>query len=110
MSLAEDNGVDTVLIPIGTSVSNANGSADLGTVVAVESHPHRILTIKDKQVIMTERNGYFDLYITVHGKASRREGEGLRMGDIRIAAGSVGDYFVGSFWAGNAKTASVRIL
>lgn len=107
-SYADENGSWDMLIPLGASVSNANGTADMGRVASVSVRPHLTATVKDREVTVIERKGYVDLYITVQGKASYREGDGLRVSDIRIIAGERGDFLIGSFSAGNAVVVSVK--
>ena len=105
---ADENGGWDALISSGRSVSNANGTADMGRVVSVSVRPHLTATVKDQKISAIETEGYVDLYITVHGMAIRREGDGLRISDIRIAAGEAGDFLIGPFFAGNAIVVSAK--
>ena len=109
-SYANENGGWEALISSGRSVSNANGTADMGRVVSLSVRPHLTPTVKDQTVTTVEMDGYVDLYITVQGMAIRREGDGLRISDIRIAAGEAGDFLIGPFYAGNATVVSVRVV
>ena len=107
-SYAEENGGWEAMLPSGITVSNANGTANMGRVASVTVRPHLTATVKNKEVGVIERQGYVDLYITVHGMAVRLAGEGLRISDIRIAAGEKGDFLIGAFFAGNAVVVSVK--
>lgn len=106
--LADENGGWNALIPNGALVSRANGTADMGYVTSLEVRAHRVAAVREKKLVFIEREGFSDLYITVRGLAVRSEGDCLRIGDIRIAAGETGDFLVGSFFAGNATVVSVR--
>jgi hypothetical protein len=80
----------------------------MGYVTSLEVRAHRAAAVREKKLVFIEREGFSDLYITVRGLAVRSEGDCLRIGDIRIAAGETGDFLVGSFFAGNATVVSVR--
>lgn len=105
---ADENVGWNVLIPYGTSVSSANGTADMGYVTSLEVRTHQVATVRAKKLVFIEHEGYSDLYITVRGLAVRGEGDCLRISDIRVAAGEAGDFLVGSFFAGNATVVSVK--
>lgn len=105
---ADESGGWNLLIPYGSTVSSANGTADMGYVTSLEVRPHRVASVRAKKLVFIERDGYSDLYITVRGLAVRGEGDCLRISDIRVAAGEAGDFLIGSFFAGNATVVSVK--
>ena len=105
---AEENGGWDALLVAGESVSNANGTADLGRVVSVTVMPHTVSTVNNKEVGMVERQGYVDLYVTVQGVGIAKAGDGIRLDDIRIASGMKGDFLIGPYYAKNATVLDVR--
>ena len=96
------------LIPIGDDVKSANGTAFLGRVSAVWTETHVETTVQNGAVVFQEVPHRANLYVEVCGDAVARGGDGLRISDIRIAAGEVGDYRIGVFFASGAKVISVR--
>ncbi len=106
--LAEQNGSWEALIPIGTPVSNANATAEMGKVISLEIRPHRIMSVREGRVVGVDDPGLCDLYVTIRAYASEKEGDGLRVQDIRVAAGMSGDYHIGAYSATNALTVLVR--
>ncbi|MBE6552861.1 MAG: DUF4330 family protein [Ruminococcaceae bacterium] len=85
----------------GATVRNENATALMGRVVEVAFVPHRVPSIKNGDVVLTDLTGYYDLYITVEAEATAKAGDGMRVSDIRIAAGGRGDFRVGGFYAQN---------
>lgn len=96
------------LISKSASVTTANGTASLGRVKRVWSEAHLTPTIKDGAILFVETPGRVDLYVFVEANAVMRQGDGLRVSDIRIAAGGTGDFRIGNFLANGAKVVSVR--
>ena len=98
---AENGGWDALIVQ-GSQVTTANGTATLGTVIAVESRAHIEPGVRDGAVVFVECAGLCDLYVTVQGYGTSRVGDG-----IRIAAGGSGDFRIGLFYAPNAAMISV---
>ena len=96
------------LIPIGASVTSANGTARLGKVLAISTRPSRAATVRDGRVVFVALPDRVELLVTVRADAVVREGDGLRVGDIRIAVGSAGDFRLGGYLAEGAQILSVR--
>lgn len=107
-ALADENDGWEALMPVGATVSNENGTAYLGDVSGISIRPSVVPTVQAQSVTFIERRGFVDLYITVRGMATHRAGDGMRIGDIRIAAGTVGDFRIGSYYAARARIVSVR--
>lgn len=84
------------LIPIGSAVRSANGTASLGSVASLSFDPHTVATVRDGKVVMLEMPDRFDLSITVRAQGELRSGDGIRVSDIRIAAGERGDFRIGN--------------
>lgn len=96
------------LIPIGSRVLSQNGTARLGNVTAVSSQPHLCATVRSGEVVFVPMPDRVDLLVTVRADATVKTGDGLRVSDIRIAAGEVGDFRLAGFLASGAKVISVE--
>lgn len=96
-----------VLIPAGASVRNENGTAVLGSVESVCVREQMRATVRDGQIVSVEDPAYRILEVTVWGSGSVKEGDGVRIGDVRIAAGSVGSFRLGGYYAAHASVVSV---
>ncbi len=107
-SLGEANGSWDWLLPAGAIVSNANATAQMGRVSDVLVREHRVPTVQESKTVMLSVPDRVDVYVTVKGFATAPVGEGLRMGDIRVAAGERGDFYIGSYYAGGALTVFVE--
>ncbi|MBQ5612269.1 MAG: hypothetical protein IIU88_01000 [Clostridia bacterium] len=90
---------------VGERVRTANGATDLGRVLSVSVEPH-LEAISG--VGIAERAGMVDLRVTVIASARKREGDGWRTGDVRIAAGMRGDFRIGAYLSNRAVVLSVR--
>lgn len=106
-ALAE-NGEWSALIPYGTTVTNATGTVTMGSVSAVTVRTHRTVAVQDGAVVTVEVPDRVDLLVTVRAGATRRTGDGLRVSDIRIAAGGTGDFRIGEVYADNARVIAVE--
>ena len=107
--IALTNGGWKDLIPVGARITSENGTAELGRVTALEIKPHMVATVSDGRIEFIPSLGFSDLEITVRAKATRRNGDGLRVQDIRIAAGVSGDFRVGGFLASHACIVHVSL-
>lgn len=103
-----ENGDFSTLIPSGASVTNETGTVSLGKVTEVRVRPHRTAAVRDGKVVMADVPDRVDLFISVRAWATAKTGDGLRVGDIRIAAGRAGDFRIGSFYAGGAEVVAVQ--
>lgn len=92
----------------GATVASANGTAVLGEIAGVEKRPLRTAVVRDGRVVFVEVPDRVQLVVTVRAAAVAREGDGLRVGDIRIAADGVGDFRVGGYLAEGARILSVQ--
>lgn len=96
------------LIPYGTTVTNAMGTAELGSVSGVTVRNSRTVAVKKGEVVTVEIPERVDLLITVRASATQKTGDGLRVNDIRIAAGGKGDFRIGELYADGASIISVE--
>ena len=93
--------------PIGATVTTANGTATLGKVLAVEARPTLVESISKGKITWIESESSDDLFLTVAAKAKIKDGDGIRVSDIRIAAGEKGSFRIGKFYVGDASVISV---
>ncbi len=96
----------TRLIP-GVSVTSANGTLPLGTVISVSQKPHLSPTVQDGRALAVSVAGRVDIDVTVEAEATFTAGNGVRVSDIRIAAGDTGSFRVGEFYLEQAHVVSV---
>lgn len=98
------------LIRKGASVMNGNGTAVLGTVESVEIRAHEAPVLRDGVPVWEAVAGRSDLEITVRMTGVRREGDGVRVKDIRMAAGGYGDLRFGGYYAEKVEILSVEVM
>ncbi|MBE6600941.1 MAG: hypothetical protein E7637_00325 [Ruminococcaceae bacterium] len=96
------------LIPIGSAVTNANGTAVLGYVVGLQARPAWEATVWDEKIAFVQLPNRTELLVRVRADAQEKEGDGFRVRDIRIAAGLQGDFCVGAVFAKNASIIRVE--
>ena len=93
---------------VGASVRSQNGTVALGEVVEVQASPHRFSAIKDGEIVIAESEERRDYLLTVRSDGSLREGDGLRVGDVRIAAGMTVGMRIGNLLVTQAKIGTVE--
>lgn len=86
-------------ITVGVPVKSANGTVTLGSVTSWRREGHREATVRDGVVTSVTLPDRFDYYVTVIGEGIAKTGDGIRVGDIRIAAGMPVSLRVGGFLA-----------
>ena len=92
----------------GTPVRNSNGTAFLGTVKSVTYEQSQKAMIRDGEPIMNVIPHAYDVTLEVWAQALDMGAEGLRVHDIRIAAGCYYDLLVGGIRAKNARILDVK--
>ena len=97
------------LIPPGSGVYSENGAAALGRVERVESAPQMRARVTAGEIVFEEATDAVILEVTVLGDGTLAEGDGVRISDVRIAAGSLGGFRLGSFYAARAAVISVEV-
>jgi hypothetical protein len=107
-SFLEEAGEIGELIPVGSAVGSERGTALLGAVETVEKRPHIRPVVKEGKVDFEADPHRLDVYITVLGDAKEREGDGFRIGDIRISAGERGSFRFGGFYASDGLVLSAE--
>ena len=108
--IAEFSGGWAALIPIDAPVTSANGAISLGRVVGVWEQAHLEAVVQDGEIMFVPREGVTDLYVEIHADAILREGDGVRVGDVRIAAADTGDFRVGGYLAHGARVVRVEVI
>ncbi len=98
-SLLGERADPTTLIPIRSTVTNENGTAVLGHVLSVELIPYEIATPTSEGIVFVEDPERAKLLVTVRAEGSVSVHEGVRVRDIRIAAGGTGAFRFGRFYA-----------
>ena len=93
-------------ISVGDPVRNENGTVRFGEVAAVSAHPYRTFFLRNGAFVYGRVDGLTETEITVRMNAVR--GIDYRVGDIRICAGEVGNYRIGSSFAAGALTVAVK--
>lgn len=100
---------DGAFVSVGDSVYSENGTAHLGRVTEVDAVPHVMAGALEGRVIFFEREGVFDLHISVRAQATFSEENGVRVSGVRIAAGESGTYRVGDLCLSHAEIAFVAL-
>ena len=91
----------------GDPLRSENGTVRLGEIESVEAVPHLRATVRDGIPTWEPHPYLTDLEITVRMTVTRREGDGLRAGDLRIAAGGSGNFRFGGYLS-HAELISVK--
>ncbi len=87
------------LIRVGDLLRCQNGTVIMGTVEEVRVKPHRYATVWNEKTSWEEHPYLLDVEVTVGMRVRPKDGDGLRVGDLRVAAGSVGEYRFGGYLA-----------
>ncbi len=99
---------DWMDLAVGSSVRSRNGTAMLGRVTEIRAEPHRMLAVKDGALEEVAVDGRYDLFLTVEADGIREARDGIRVSDIRIAAGIHTELRVGARLALGAEIVSVE--
>lgn len=103
-------GTDLVsLIPVGCSVYSENGTAPLGIVTQVTVTPHMRAALDRDKVVFVAHPDRVDVDVIVRASGVARDGDGLRVSDIRIAAGASGGFRIGGYYAAQATVVFVDV-
>lgn len=93
---------------IGDTVKSQNGTAELGAITEISRRVHRMATVKNGRLVWIDSNGRYDYYVTVKSRASHAVGDGIRIEDIRVAAGLRMTLRLGGFLGTGAQVVSVE--
>lgn len=96
-------------ISVGDAVYSENGSAPMGQVRALSVRAHPQPVWDGERVVIEESDDRFDLFVTVEALGQRTQTMGVRVSDIRLAAGGVGAFCVGSVYLFRAEILSVEV-
>lgn len=86
-------------IALGDRLRSENGTVVLGTVERIEEKEHVRATVRKGKPVWESHPHLIDLEITVRMQVTERTGDGLRAGDLRMAAGGRGSYRFGRYLA-----------
>ena len=92
----------------GMLVASENGTAVLGEILEVEARPHREAILQKSKLVMADVPKRKDLYILIEGIGEDSANEGVRIHDIRIAAGGFYNLRLGAYFAANAEIVWVQ--
>ena len=106
--LLENAGEWETLIPKNAPVTSSNGAIALGKVVSLRAEGHLSVAVQEEKIVFLPDEQLVDLYVRISADATLREGDGLRVGDVRIAAADTGDFRVGGYLAHGARVVSVE--
>lgn len=91
------------LFEVGSSVRSQNGTLYLGEVQSVRWQVNRSAYAEDGEIHIAESPDLYDCYVTVKSAASKREGDGIRVSDVRVAAGMTLTLRIGDTYAENVQ-------
>ena len=94
---------------VGASVRSENGSSVLGRIESVGIKPHVRPVLRNGSIAFEEDETRADLEITVNMSGHAIEGEGIRVQDLRIAAGGKGSFRVGAVFLSDVEILSVEV-
>ena len=106
-SLLQSNGGE--LIAAGSVVRSENGTAVLGSVRAVAVKEHMTAALRENTVEWQADPAFADLEVLVKMNAVVQPGNGLRVQDLRIAAGGRGNFRFGNYFAAGTEIISVEV-
>lgn len=92
---------------IDVIVRSENGTAILGRVDSVRKEAHTVAVAGKRNVEFITVPDRADYYINVYADAQKKDGDGIRCSDIRIAAGDVMNLRVGTLLATGARVVHV---
>ncbi len=98
------------LIPIGSKVLSSNGTANMGRVVAVTAQSRLVPSVQKEKLVFFEHPSEQELLIRIRADAVSRDGDCLRVQDIRVGVGMRGDYRMGGLFAGNAQIVALTVI
>ena len=87
-----------------------NGTATLGAVERVVTVEHAEYALRDGALARVTDPSRLDVEVTVRMSGMRREGDGIRVRDIRIAANGAGSFRFGNYYAKDVKILSVEVI
>lgn len=94
----------------GCKVRSENGTVVLGTVRSVELQPHMQAVVEQETVVWRELPALADIELEVRMMGALRPGSGVRVKDIRIAAGGRGSFRFGGYFAAGTEILSVEVV
>lgn len=97
---------EETVVQIGDVVRNENGTLRFGEVIAVSEQPYKKFYLQNERLVYGTVQDMIEIEITVRMTATR--GDDYRVGDIRVSAGEVGNYRIGSSFVAGVTVVSMR--
>ena len=88
---------DDLPVCAGDLLRCQNGTVVMGEIEAVTVKPHLYATVIDGNPLWEEHPHLVDVEVTVRMQARGKAGDGLRVGDLRVASGGTGEYRFGRY-------------
>ena len=104
-----ESDVEASGISVGDAVYSENGSTRMGQVSAVSVRAHLQPVWDGERVVIEASDERYDLFVTVEALGQRTQTMGVRVSDIRVAAGGVGAFCVGRVYLSHAEILSVEV-
>ncbi|MBQ8310603.1 MAG: DUF4330 family protein [Clostridia bacterium] len=93
----------------GDAIFSENGTLPLGTVTELHTRPHRRTVVRDGEIQLADVPQRIDIDVTVSATGSYTAGLGWRISEIRIAAGEMGSFHIGAYYATQAEIIGVTV-
>lgn len=94
----------------GSTVRSENGTLALGTVQSVSPKEHTEAVLRKDNVVWEPVPELADIELEVRMHGTLTAGQGVRVGDLRIAAGGSGSFRIGGYFAAGAEIVSVEVV
>ena len=98
------------LIPGGSILRSENGTETLGYVQSVIIRDHMTTVLRNGEVVWENDPSLADVEVMVRMRATAEAGKGLRVGDLRIAAGGTGNFRFGNYFMAGTEILTVEVL
>ena len=94
-------------IYVGDTLRCQNGTVEMGRIETITKKPHLYAAIGEEGASWEEHPYLIDVEVLVSMYVREKAGDGLRVGDLRVAAGSTGEFRFGRYLA-RAEIVEVR--
>ena len=95
------------MISVGDTLRCRNGTIEMGRIEEVVVKPHLYAVVGEEGASWEMHPYLIDIEVLVTMHVREKTGDGLRVGDLRIAAGSTGEYRFGRYLS-RAELVEVR--
>ena len=98
---------DEIPIRVGDRLRCQNGTVVMGEIEEIVLKSHLYAAVLEGEPSWGEHPHLVDVEVSVRMQVREKAGEGLRVGDLRVAVGSTGEYRFGRYLS-RAETVEVR--